>query len=286
MRITITLDASESEVLQLLQQIEAIFGDRVQVESDTTPGTSLPDTSVTVPVSISGEDETPGETPHDDPVTPAGPPGRGQIFRNPQLEGDQIVYGEWQVGPPEWWLADFVGQSLPGGESQAVRSELKRPDNSFEGYDRYLSAATGNTAIEMGGAFRTFSWEFHQSDVAVRAGFSYELAAVFHPLVKTRLGDGREAFMGIDHAGDWMANLEWRWVVRGVDGQELGADDWHDGETLDRLDFDLPFDAPHHYRWTWRAAESAGVTFALQFRNKWALAMTKVWLHQATCTER
>lgn len=282
MRITITIDASEDDALQLLQQIKTIFGDQVSV--DTEPGGDQPGAPGAVIVPISGSDPDDAD-PADTPVV-EGPPARGQIFRNPQLGGDQIVYGEWQVGPPDWWLVDDVGESRPGGESQAVRSELKRPDNSFEGYDRYLSPTTGSTAVEMGGAFRTFSWEFHQSSVAVRAGFAYDLEAVFHPLVKTRLDDGREVFMGIDHAGDWMANLEWRWVVRGEDGQELGADEWRDGETLGRLDFDLPFESPHHYRWKWRAADSAGVTFALQFRNKWALAMTRVWLHQATCTER
>ncbi len=281
MRITISIDATQQEAALLLEKLREVFGDRagMTVESETaTPGPATPAESVTVtektpPDAITGPSET-------------RPPGRGQIFRNPQLTGDQVVYGEWQVGPPEWGLADYVGVSRPGGETQAVRTEHKRPDNSFEGYDRYLSPAHGSTAIEMGGAFRVFTWEFRQTGIAVQAGYTYDLEAVFHPLVKTRLADGREVFMGADHAGDWMANLEWRWVARSAEGQELGADEWQDGETLGRQDFDLPFDQPHHYRWTWRAPAGGGMTFGLQFRNKWALAMTKVWLHQATCTER
>lgn len=285
MRITITIDASEQEAAALVEKLREVFGDRVAVDAAAGHDT-VSDPVVSVAVNVTAEEaDVPTEITAPSPL-PGTPPARGQIFRNAQLTGDQIVYGEWQVGPPDWWLVDQVGESRPGGETQAVRSELKRPENSFEGYDRYLQPDCGNTAIEMGGAFRTFSWEFHQSDVAVRAGFTYALEAAFHPLVKTRLDDGREVFMGIEQAGDWMANLEWRWIARSVDGQELAADDWQDGETLGRLDFDLPFDQPHHYRWQWRAAESTGVTFALQFRNKWALAVTKVWLHQATCTEQ
>ncbi|GAB4575748.1 MAG: hypothetical protein Kow0077_28790 [Anaerolineae bacterium] len=274
MRITITIEATDQEAGLLLEKLREVFGDRVNVSGDAVTISAPEDSQPDVPA-------TPGVS-----TSPPTLPGRGQIFRNPQLTGEQIVYGAFQVGPPDWGLADHVGVSRPGGETQPVRTELKRPENSFEGYDRYLSPEFGNTAIEMGGAFRVFEWEFHQTDVAVRAGFTYDLEAVFHPLVKTRLDDGREVFMGIDQAGDWMANLEWRWVVRGADGQELAADAWQDGETLGRLDFDLPFDQPHRYRWTWTAPQSAGVTFGLQFRNKWALAMTKVWLHQATCTER
>lgn len=92
--------------------------------------------------------------------------------------------------------------------------------------------------------------------------------------------------MGQDVAGDWGTNLEWRWVVRTAAGQVLGADDWRDGSTLGTTSFDLPFDRPHVYTWTWKAASAEAVTFAIEFRNKWGLAMTKVWLHEATCVER
>jgi hypothetical protein len=278
MRITITIDASDAEAAALVEKLKEVFGDSVQVDAGDSPVSP----STPVPVTPVEPDTTVDETP-----APADrPPGRGQILKNPQLTGDTTIYGEWQVGPKAWWLSHHLGVSRPGGETQAVRCELKRPDTSFEGYDRYLSEQYGNTALEMGGAWRTFNWEFHQSDVSVRGGFTYDLAAVFHPLVKNKMDDGSEQFMGIEIAGDWMANLEWRWVVKSLTGDVLAADEWRDGETLGTLSFDLPFEQPHQYRWQWVAPKSEGVTFSLEFRNKWGLAMTKVWLHEATCVER
>lgn len=271
MRITITIDANETEAAALVTKLKEVFGDNVQIDSapvqPASPG-------------------APPEQPVTPPVEATGPPARGQIFKNPQLTGETVVYDEWQIGPKEWWLTHHLGESRMGGETQGVRCELKRPDTSFEGYDRYLSEQYGNTALEMGGAFRTFHWEFHQSDVPVRGGFTYDLTAVFHPLVKNKMEDGAEEFMGIDIAGDWFSNLEWRWVARSVQGEVLAADDWQDGETLGTLSFDLPFEQPHKYTWRWTAPKSDSVTFSLEFRNKWGLAMTKVWLHEATCVER
>ncbi len=276
MRITITIEASDAEAVALLARLHELFGDRVTVIMEGTPPPPEKESESPVDIPIS---TTPGE------MTPPRPPGRGQILRNPDLTGEPVVYGEWQVGPAAWKLVDRVGVSRPGGETQAVRCEPKRPENSFEGYDRYLNPAYGNTAIEMGGSWRTFEWAFQQSDVDFRAGYTYELAAVFHPLVKTRLADGSEVFMSAAQAGDWMANLEWRWVVRAPEGDILAADDWRDGETLGTTTFDLPPDQPHRYVWRWIAPQDALGTVALEFRNKWALAMTKVWVHQLTCIE-
>lgn len=277
MRIMITIEASDAETGALLARLQELFGDRVTVMVEGAPPAVAEEPALPVDIPVS---------PPPVEMIPPRPPGRGQILRNPDLTGDPVVYGEWQVGPAEWKLVDRVGVSRPGGETQAVRCEPKRPENSFEGYDRYLNPAYGNTAVEMGGSWRTFEWAFQQSDVDLRAGYAYELAAVFHPLVKTRLADGSEVFMSAAQAGDWMANLEWRWVVRAQTGDVLAADDWRDGETLGTTTFDLPPDRPHRYVWRWTAPQDAPVTAALEFRNKWALAMTKVWVHQLTCIEQ
>jgi len=277
MRITITIEAGGAEAAALIARLRELFGDRVAITVEGAPPAPVEKPEPPAGTSIS---TAPVE------ITPPRPPGRGQILRNPDLTGDPVVYGEWQVGPAEWKLLDRVGVSRPGGETQAVRCEPKRPENSFEGYDRYLNPAYGNTAVEMGGSWRTFEWAFQQSDVDVRAGYVYELAAVFHPLIKTRLADSSEVFMSAAQAGDWMANLEWRWVVRAQGGDVLAADDWRDGGTLGTTTFDLPPDRPHCYAWRWTAPQDARVSVALEFRNRWALAMTRVWVHRLTCVEQ
>lgn len=276
MRITITIDASEAEAAALLDRLKEVFGGSVQVTVDAA---SEPASSPAMPSTTSTASDR-------RPAPPSGPPGRGQVFKNPNLTGDQVFYGDNLGGPGDWWISDHPGVSRPGGETQPIRSELKNPHTSFEGFDRYLSEAYGNTAVEMGGAFRTFNWEFHQSDVAVRSGFSYDLTAIFHPIVKTKNAAGAEVFMGIDEAGDWFTNLEWRWVVKSLSGDVLAADDWRDGETLGTLSFDLPFEGPHQYAYRWVCDQSEAVTFSLEFRNKWAIAVTRVWLHAATCVEQ
>ncbi len=284
MRITITIDATEAEAAALVAKLKEVFGDNVQVDAGSAAPAPPPQPPAGVPDSVEPPSAPVTTPPPPPPVSRS--PGRGQLFKDPQLAGENATYGEWQIGPRDWWLTDHVGESRPGGETQAVRCEPKRPENSFEGYDRYLSDRYGNTAVEMGGTHRTFYWEFHQSGVAVRAGFTYDLTAIFHPLIKNRMPDGSEQFMSANIAGDWMANLEWRWVVRSTSGDLLGADEWRDGESLGALTFDLPFEQPHRYAWHWTASRSDGVTFGVEFRNKWGLAMTKVWLHEATCVER
>ncbi len=297
MRITITIDASEVEAAALVDKLKEVFGEGVQVEPEitapaqpapTVPGVSITETSAPAQPAASTASTTSITSTATDlrPVPPSGPPGRGQVFKNTNLTGDQIFYGENLGGPKDWWISDHVGVSRPGGETQPIRSELKRPDTSFEGFDRYLAETYGSTAIEMGGAFRTFNWEFHQSDVAVRSGFTYDLTAVFHPISKTKNDAGAEVFMGIDEAGDWFSNLEWRWVVKSLSGDVLAQDEWRDGETLGTLSFDLPFDQPHQYTYSWVCGHSEAVTFSVEFRNKWAIAVTKVWLHAAACVER
>jgi len=282
MHITITIDASEAEAAALLDKLKEVFGEQVQVtvEADTPVAVNGTD-AVEVPAEVSTTE--PAGT--DEPAPPSEPPGRGQIFRDPLLTGEHVWYGENLGGPKDWWIESHNGVSRPGGETQPVASELKTPNNSFAGYDRYLQADYGSTALEMGGSWRTFEWEFHQSDVAVREGFSYELTAVFHPIILNRMDDGSERFMSIEVAGDWMTNLEWRWVTRSLAGEVMSADQWRDGETLNTLTYELPFDQPHHYTWHWTCDHSEAVTFSLEFRNKWGLAMTKVWLHGATCVE-
>lgn len=280
MQITITIDAEPQEAAALLAQIQALFGDRVTV---TLPET-ITSADAPAPAAPPVEPQTP-PIPVTEAPEPETPPGRGQIFRNPDLTGEHVVYGEGLVGVKAWGVRSFTGVPRLGGETQPVRCEPKREENSFEGYDRYLQAAYAGTALEMGGSFRTFNWEVYQDNVAVREGFAYDLMAAFHPIIKNRDGGG-EHFMSIDAAGDWMSNLEWRWVVRSMEGDELAADAWQDGETLGTLSFDLPFDQPHEYTYTWRSDRSGAVIFALEFRNKWGLAMTSVWFHGARCVER
>ena len=277
MRITITFEGSDVEVGALLEKLQEVFGDQVVVEVEGGAEVPPPPPPV-VPPPV---EPVPPPPP---PVVP--PPGARQKFKNPYMTGEQIVYAENLVGPKEWRITDHVGVPRPGGVTQAVRGELKRPETSFEGYDRYLQPEFGSTALEMGGAWRTFNWEVHQNNVPVRAGFAYDLMAAFHPLVKNKMPDGSEAFMNSDMAGDWMSNLEWRWVVRALNGDILAADVWQNGDSLGTTTFDLPFDSPHRYHFTWVAERDGTVTFGLEFRNKWPLAMTKVWLHGATCEER
>lgn len=308
MRITITLEGSAAEAAALVETLHTLFGDRVTVALEETgdSGAAVPEPAplravplhaapeTPVPVSIVAETAATAATAAATAPAapePARPPGRGQLFQDAQLAAEPVAYGEGQAGPPAWRLRDFAGESRPGGEAQAVRSALLRPDAGYPTEDAapedalYLNPAYASTALAMGGAFRTLSWELGQADVVVRAGYACALEAVFHPLVMTRAEDGRLVALGQELAADWAAQLAWRWVVRGADGQELAADEWRDGATLGRADFALPLDQPHTYRWRWQAAADGALTFALQFRNTWALAQTRVLLHQATCVE-
>ncbi len=291
MRITITLEGSAAEAAALMEQLHAMFGDRVTVALDETgehpadvqhPAEAAPVTPVPVSVAVERADQPAFAVPEPPPTRP---PGRGQLFEDAALAAAPAACGEGEAGPSAWRLRDFAGESRPGGEAGVLRCALLRPEDAAPEDARYLNPAYASTALAMGGAFRTLSWELAQAGVDARAGYACALEAVFHPLVKTQAADGRGVALGHSQAADWAAQLAWRWVVRAADGQALDADEWRDGATLGREDFDLPPDQPHIYRWRWQAAADGPVTVALQFRTTWALAETRVLLHQATCTE-
>lgn len=221
------------------------------------------------------------------PVALAGPPAqeaaRGQVCRNPNLEGPQAHYHDQLNGPPEWWIEDHIGVQRENGVTQPTTSQYKDSGNSYH-FAPYLQPQYSSTAIEMGGAYRLFNWEFLQSGVGVRAGFTYTLTGVFHPIIMVSAGGG-EVFLDSSMAGDWASNLQWRWRVLAGGGQVLAEDVWHNGNDLGTGTFNLPYDRPHSTSFTWVSDRTENVTFSLEFRNLWPIAVTKVWLHAVTCVE-